>query len=328
MNYKQVIGEAWEFTQNNRKMIIWYAFFPALLTTMAGILYLGYQFLAFKSSPLFENWDQGFGYLLVTTVLQVIGDNFESTIPFIIAGGVILMLYVTIPPLCEGAIIQLVARKKNGQEVRTRDGIKHGMLSFLPLFEYSWLVRTFSLVAILSEAAFVARNLGWDALKALTPVLIIFTIVGILLTLLFTYTEFFIVIDDRKVFASIVKSCRLVITHLEATILLSILMLIIGIRILLQIFFVLLIPGIIAGSIYLFASSAYSLIGIIVGGALGLILLYIASYLSAIVHVFAATVWTFTFLEFTSEENLSARVKVAEPREENSREENARGKNS
>lgn len=310
MHYKQIIGEALEFTQNNKKMIIWYAFFPALLSTLAGILYIGYQFYAFKSSPLFENWSHSFGYLLATTVLQVLRENFNSMLPFIVVGIVILLLYFTIPSLCEGAIIQLIARKKNGQEVRTRHGIKYGLLSFLPLFEYSLFIRTFSLVSLLFEAGFIARNLGLDALGALMPVLILLAIVSIFLTLLFTYTEFFLVIDDRKIFESIGKSCRLVITHPEETILLSILMLIIGIRILVQILFVLLIPGIIAGSIYLFASSTLPIVGIIVGGVLGLILLYIASYLSATIHVFAATVWTFTFLEFTNEEEKSAREKA------------------
>lgn len=309
MDYRQTIREAWEFTQNNKKLTIWYAFFPAVFTTLAGIIYLTYQFFAFKSSPLFENWDHSFGYVLVTTIFQIIRENLSSSIPLLIIGVVILLLYLFIPALCEGAIIQLIARRKNGQNVRTRDGLKYGMLSFLPIFEYSSLIKTFSVFSILGEGAFVARNLGMDLFNALLPVMIIFIIAGLFLTLLFTYTEFFIVIDDGKVFDSIVKSSTLVIKHLEATLLLSVLMLIISIRIILQLLFVVLIPAIIMVPVYLFASSTIPEIGFFIGGILGLVALYFASYLSATIHVFAASVWTFTFLQLTKEEEISARAK-------------------
>lgn len=311
MNYRQIIAEAWEFTQNNKKLTIWYAFFPSVFTTLAGIIYLTYQFFAFKSSPLFENWNHGFGYMLVTTVLEVIKDNFSSALPFIIAAIVIGIFYLLVPSFSEGALIQLIARKKNGQEVRAKDGIKYGMLSFLPLFEYSWLVRTYGISAILGEMAFVARNLGLDLMYALLPVFIIFIVVGAILTILFTYTEFFIVIDDRKIFDSIVKSCVLVIKHLEETILLSILMLIISIRILVQIVFVILIPAVIVVPVYLFASSAFAIGGIAIGAVLGLVTLYFASYLNGTIHVFAIAVWTFTFLELTKQTEVTARDKVA-----------------
>ncbi|HLG25381.1 MAG TPA: hypothetical protein VI588_01120 [Candidatus Gracilibacteria bacterium] len=304
---REIIREAWEFTQRNKKMIIWYAFVPSLLTTLTGMLYLVYQYFAFRSSPLFENWEQSFTTLVVTNVLSVIRDNFSTTLPLIIAAVIIGILYIFIPSFCEGAIIQLVARRRNGQDVRTRDGIRHGFLSFLPLFEYSWIIRTFSLVSFLTWAAFVARNLGWAALNTFAPIFIICMIVGVILTIIFTYTEFFIVIDDRKVIESIAKSSVLVVTHLEETILLSILMIIISLRIIIQIVFVLLIPIVVTAVIYGIASAALPTLALVVGGLIGLILLYIASYLSGTIHVFASTVWTFTFLELTGQEYINAR---------------------
>jgi hypothetical protein len=309
MNYKRVIAEAWEFTQNNKKMIIWYAFLPAVIETLAGILYLGYQFFAFKSSPLFENWQRSFGYVLFTTVLDVLRANISSIGPLIVTAIVIAVLYLIVPSVCEGAIVQLIARKKNGQDVKTRHGIKYGLWSFLPLFEYSWLLRTISYVSVLSLMSTVARNLGMNIFNAFIIVFVLYAIISVALTLLFIYTEFFIIIDDRRVFDSISRSCQLVVTHLEETIMLSIMMLIISVRILVQILFVLLIPAIITASIYLFASTAFPFVGIAIGGVLGLATLYLASYLTGTIHVFAATVWTFTFLEFTSEQAVSAREK-------------------
>ncbi len=321
MFQRKIIAEAWSFTQSNKKMIIWYAFVPAVISTLAGIIFALYQFYAFKSSFLFENWPRSFAYYLTVTVIDVLKYNFSNIVPFIVFIIVVYVLYIFFPPLFEGAIIQLVARKKSGLGVRTRDGFRYGPMSFLPMFEYSMLIRTISLVSLFTLWSTIVRNFGWESGNAFLPIIIFFAIVSIFLTLFFTYTEFFIVIDDCKVIKAITKSCKLVITNLGETITLSILMLIISVRVLIQLLFVFLIPLIIAGSVYLFASMTLPTIGIIIGGILGLVMLYIASYLAAVIHVFAASVWTFTFLEFTTAPKLNARgepVKDEEEEEEES----------
>lgn len=306
---RQTIGEAWEFTQNNKRLILSYALLPALLTTLVGIVYLGYQYVFLVNSPAFGG-EEGFLLEFITTVLDFVRQNFQNTVPFIVAAGAIVVLFLLVPSLFEGAIIQLIARKRNGQETRIRDGLRYGIMSFLPIFEYSWLTRTFSIFSLFTWATLIIRGLGWDAFQALSPILIILGIAGVVMTLLFTYTEFFIVIDDRRVIESIAKSSVLVMTHLEETILLSILMLIISIRILIQILFVLLIPAVMMSIMYFLATSTIPGLAIGLAILVGLILLYIAAYLSATIHVFAASVWTFTFLDLTSLKDESARKRV------------------
>lgn len=309
---RKTIGEAWEFTQNNKRLILGYAFLPALLTTLVGIVYLGYQYIFLINSPAFGG-KESFLLELITTVLDLVRQNFQNTFPLLIAAGVVVILFLLVPSLCEGAIIQLIARRRNGQDVRVRDGLRYGIMSFLPLFEYSWLTRTFSIFSLFTWSTMIIRGLGWEGFNALSPVLIIMAIAGVAMTLLFTYTEFFIVIDDRGVIESIAKSSVLVMTHLEETILLSILMLIISIRILIQIVFVLLIPAAMIGIAYFLASSTIPGFAIGLAALVGLILLYIAAYLSATIHVFAASVWTFTFLDLSSRKDDSARRRVKTP---------------
>lgn len=309
LSHKKIIKEAWEFTQNNKSLIIWYAVPSSIFATIVGIGYLVYQYFAILSSPLVENWDHSFTMVFITQFIGFLRDNFSMSLPIIVTLIVLVILYLLVPSFCEGAMIQIIARKRNNQEVKMREGIRYGLLSFLPLFEYSWLIRTFSLLSMISWTSFVARNLGWGALSAILPILIFVAIVGIILTLIFTYSEFFIVIDDNRVIQSISKSATLVVTHLEETLLLSILMLIISIRIIIQLVFILLIPVVIALVIYFAASSTLPIVAVSLGGFVGLILLYIASYLNGTIHVFAAAVWTFTFLELTQQEVLSARVK-------------------
>jgi hypothetical protein len=207
----------------------------------------------------------------------------------------------------QGGLIQLIARRKNGQQVRAREGLSLGFLSFLPLLEYRLFVQTFSIVSCFSLFATTIRNFGWEVLNFMIPLSIFVLIVALILALFFTYTEFYIVIDDNGVFTAISKSIRLVIQNLEETLLLTILMLIIGVRIIIQLLFVLLIPVIALGAVYLLTAANLPNLGILMGVILGVGGLMVASYLNGIIHVFAMTVWTFTFLKLTTQAKPSAR---------------------
>lgn len=316
MDHRRIIGEAWEFTQENKPIIRWYAFLPAVISTCAGIIYLIYQFYAFKSSRLFENWSTSLNYVMFQTVYDLIRNNIPALGPLIISVIIVVVLYFFVPPLLEGSIIQLIARKKNKLTVKTIDGVKYGFLSFLPMFEYATFVKTFQLTSLLGWMAMILRSMGWGGFETFLPIFIIGAVAAVFLTILFTYTEFFIVIDDYKVIESISRSCILVIKNWQETLLLSILMLIITLRIVIQILFVLLIPVILFGSIYLFTLASLQTVGIVVGVGIGLILLYIAAYLSSTIHVFASAVWTFTFLELTKDPELNARGEVVEEKDD------------
>jgi hypothetical protein len=310
MKYKERIYEAWEFTQRNKKMIIWYGFIPALLTTLAGILYVGYQIMAFKKSPLFDNAQHSFGYDVVTTIFNFFQENVSISVPIIVTLLILGIIYLLLPPLLDVAMIQVIARRRNGQPATLTEGIKYGLLRFLPFFEYSLLIRTFSFISISAEAAFIIRNFGVEAFQALSPVIIIIAIIAFIIHLLFTFAEYYIVIDDEGVMSSIVKSSTLVILNLQKTFMLLILMLIIAIRIIIQVILVIIIPAIIFIAGAYFASTSLPEYALYILGALSFVFLLFASYLAAIVHIFAVSVWTFTFLDFTSEQHLSAREQL------------------
>lgn len=307
MNYKQVIGEAWEFTQENKRLIIWYGFVPSLLTTVVGIFYMAYQFFAFKRSVLFENSKTSFLTELAHYVYDFILRNFQLTIPLIVFGVIFLILYLLLPTLCQASAVQYIARKRNGQPVGIRTSLKHGLLGFLPLFEYHLILKGFGAFSIVTEAAFVLRNLGPGPFEQLLPIFLFIFIVGITLTLFFTFADFFIIIDGKPIMSSIVESSKLVLMHWEKTFFISLLMLIIGLRIILQIIFVLLIPTLVVVIAGYIAMANLAVLGMYVGGIIGIIALLFAAYLGGIVNIFANTVWTFTFLELSNEQIVSAR---------------------
>lgn len=310
MEYRQIIADSWKYTQSNKRLIIWFGFFSCLLTTTVGVGYIAYQFFAFKNSYLFSSEEHSFLSQVVGFILDFIKTNLSLTVPLIIFAIIFAILYFLYPTLAKAAAIQTIARNKNGQKAGVGSGFRHGIMSFLPLLEYHLLINTFSFFSILIEMSFVLRNLGPVLFKILLPLFILLIIIGFILTLLFTYTDFYIVIDHEPIFLAMRKSAKLVIMHWKYTFLISILMIIIGLRIILQVVMVFLIPALIVLITGYLATVTLPVTGVIVGGIVGLIALLLAAYLSGIVEIFSYTVWTYTFLAVTQEKELTARESV------------------
>lgn len=308
MDYKQVIKEAWALTQQNKNLMWWYAFTPEFFGILIGIFYLTYQVMSFWKSPLIRDYrGDSFVHEVFTAVTGFLADFPSLGITLIVVAAVVILVDLFLPIFCKASLTQLVARIRNGQQVRSLDGISYGFLHFLPLFEYRLVIKTFSLVGIITEAAFVLRNFGPDVFKLLfIPFLLIFGL-GLLLLLLFTYSEYFIIIDGKNMISAMGSSARLVIRHWQHTILMLILMLLITVRIFLNIILVLLIPALIMLSTAALAAFALAKVGVVIGILVGVVGLYFAAYLGGILEVFSTAVWVFTFLEITKTGEVGAR---------------------
>ncbi len=307
MDYKRIISESWVYTQKNKKLIRWFGFLPALLTTTVGIGYIAYQFFSFKSSYLFNEQDESFLYDVLGFIWEFINTHLSWTVPLIVFAIIFAILYFLFPTLARAAAIQKIARNRNGQKAGVGTGLRYGITSFLPLLEYHLLIKTFTFFSILIEMSFVLRNLGPTIFKLLLPVFVLITFISLLLMLLFAYADFFIVVDGEGVFNAMKKSASLVVNHWKHTFLITLLMLLIGIRIVLQVIMVFLIPALMVLITGYIATIALPFTGVIVGGSVAIVALLIAAYLNGIVDIFSYSVWTFTFLELSAEKQVSAR---------------------
>lgn len=304
MKYRAIIRESWALTQNNKKFIWWFAFVPAVLELLVGMVYMGYQAASFWNSPYLREGAKGSH--IISTVIEKALDLFHWQPSFAIFGIVLVVIvllgYLFLPIFTQGALIQIVAHMRAGQTVSVAKGISFGFSRFLQLFEYSLFVNTFSIVGVATEASFAFRLLGPAPFEVLGWIFLLFVIVVFILTLLMTYSTYYIVIDKEGVFGSIIKSGGLVIRQWHHTLFMLFLMAIIMVRIAINILVALLIPALVIAPIFLFTSATLAKIGVIVGGLIGLVVLYFASYFLSVFHMFATTVWTFTFLELTKEE--------------------------
>ncbi|MBU0981739.1 hypothetical protein KKC94_03520 [Patescibacteria group bacterium] len=305
MKYRAIIRESWALTQENKRLIWWFAVAPAILSTLVSGLYLAYQVFAFWSSPVVrkaaENTDSAFS-LIAKKLIAFVTENPGVGVFAIVIIAIVGLFYLMLPVFTQGALIELIARIRKGQQVSMADGVSYGMTSFLQLFEYHLMIKTFSWVSIVTEAFFIFRSFGLQSFLVFGWIFVIFLVVALILTLLFTFTEYYIVLAKKPVFKSILLSSGLVIRQWHHILFMLLLMAIITIRIVINLLVALLIPFLIIAPIVLFASFTLAILGVIVGAIIGLVALYFTSYFVGIFHVFAMGVWTFTFLELTAKE--------------------------
>lgn len=304
INARSVIKEAWRFTLQHKRLVFWYGLIPSIFSILGGIAIWGYQFFALKRSPLWENAETSFLYELLQKIFTFAESYSEMLVPGIVGIVFFAIAYFLLPTLLQGGLIQLIARIRNGHQVKLLDGIGYGFLVFLPLIEYNALTGTLSWSGMFIEAMFVLRNFGTEAFRLILPIFIVTTVIGFIMAFLFTYTQFYIVIDKKGVFAAIGNSVRLVVLHWQQTLLMLILMLLIGVRIVVNVLFILAVPIVIVALAEYFFSLAMVKVAIAVGAGLGLVALYFSAWFSGILEVFSNAVWTFTFLDLTSEKAL------------------------
>lgn len=305
MKYRAIIGEAWLITQENKKLIWWFAFVPSLLTFLVSMVYIVYQGFSLWTSPYIRS-DATESHLFSTLLrkgLELFNQNPSLGVFCVVLAAIAVITYFMLPVFTQGALIQLVARKRAGEEISVARGISYGFNRFLQLFEYHTFIKTFSLVGIITEASFAFRIFGPEPFKIFGWIFLLFLAVAVFLSLLLTYAEYYVVIDKENVFSSIIKSSGLVIRQWHHTLFMLLLMAVIIVRIALNLLVAVLVPALIFAPIFFFTSITLAKIGVIIGAIAGAIILYFASYFLGVFHVFTTSVWTFTFLDLTKAES-------------------------
>ncbi|MBT5824001.1 hypothetical protein HOH67_02605 [Candidatus Peregrinibacteria bacterium] len=297
MNYRAIIRDAWVMTQSNKKLIWTFAFVPALLTTIVFMGYMVYQFFALRTSGLFGGETKDLFSIIAKKLWQFIGNHPGVGVFLIVVASVLGLVWLMLPVFTQGALIQLLGRARRGEEISILDGIGLGFRRFLQLFEYHLAIKSFGFVSVFTNAVFFLRSLGLEAFGVFIWIFLLIFVVGIFLTLLFTYSEYFICLNDQGMFKSMMASSSMVVRHWHHTFFMLLLMSFITLRIVINIAFAMLLPLLVMGPILFFTSVTLVKIGVVVGGIVGLVGLYFASYFVGVFNVFTTAVWTFTFLE-------------------------------
>jgi len=297
MNVRDIVRKAWQITQVHIKKLIWYGFTPAFFSVIVSSVYLTYQYDAFRHSVLFESTGDRDVFGTVKIVLSLVeGHPILSVIAIILAVIIVLGYFLT-PSIFKGILIDALMKIKRYESIE--GSVEVGVRHFFPMFEFGLVTGAFSITTLFTESSFILRWWGENIFFVILPILLFIAMAGLIITFLFTYSEYYIVLKDEGMTKSLMESTVLVIANLKQTILVFVLMMLIGVRVILNVLLVLLIPMLVViGSSYM-ATVFFSTFGFIVIGIFGFVILIISSYLLGLFHIFATAVWVLTFAELT-----------------------------
>jgi len=293
MNTRDIVRKAWQITQVHLKKLIWYGSVPAFFSIIVSSIYLAYQYNAFKTSVLFSG--PGGTDVLGTakTVWGIISGHPAASTALIIVSIFFFIGYIIIPPIFRGTLINAIHRIKNYEPIH--GSVEVGVRHFFPMFEFAILLGAFSITTLFTEASFILRWWGEGVFFVTLPILLFVAMVGLVLSFLFTYAEFYIVLENKGLMRSIMDSSILVISNLRRTFLVFVLIVLISVRIVLNVLLVLLVPMLV-----IFLSSYFSFIlstvlGLSLVALFGLLVTGVSSYLLGLFYVFTSAVWVLTF---------------------------------
>ncbi len=294
MRSRDIVRKAWQITQVHLKKLIWYGIVPAFFSVIVSSVYLAYQYNAFKTSPFFSDASAGhdvFG--TAKTVWGVISTHPTASITMLVIAIICFLGHVLTPPIFRGTLIGAIMKIKNYKPIE--GSVEVGVRHFFPMFEFALFLGAFSITTLFTESSFILRWWGENIFFVTLPILLFIAMVGLVISFLFTYAEYYIILEDKGLLQSIMDSTILVISNLRRTFLILILLLLISVRIILNVILVLLIPMlvIILGSY--FSSVFWNVVGLVLIGVLGLAILCVSSYLLGLFHVFTTAVWVLTF---------------------------------
>ena len=295
MKSKLIAYKAWQIADAHRKLVLC-SLVATFFIFIVGIFYFLYHggriwSLIDPESPLRETYMYG-----VKSSIAWIFSSWEITAIMLVILAIFLLGYFTIPVITEGAIISIVAKITREESFRYRIGFYEGFQSFWRLTEYHILTAYFSpIVIIFLVITFMnATGIGFWSIWHIFAFIFIITSI---LSFLFTFSEFFIVLHRQNPIEAIMKSTKLVIFNLDKIFFIIVLIGWIIVRTFFNLLIFLLFPLIIIGIFYLLATYFSLSITIAILAVSGIFLLLFMLYLFSFLYILKTIIWQLLFQE-------------------------------
>lgn len=117
------------------------------------------------------------------------------------------------------------------------------------------------------------------------------------ISVLFAYTRFFIVLEGMGLFASLGASMTMAITHLDTTLQLFVSLILVYVRLIIVVVAILLLPSIMSGVIALNLAQIWITLSFALIGLVYVIFLIIVAHINSILEIFIETLWFSFYME-------------------------------
>lgn len=281
-----IIIKSWEIIKNDSKIKKYY-FIPWLISMIFLTVILVYQVI-YTYVELFNKKDK---------ILSIILNLFHSSyfLEIVILWAIFFLIYIIIMPIFEWRLISYISNKKTEENTSIEYSIQKWIYNFLPFFEYSNLSSQFKFISMLNIYLFCLRFIWVDYLTFLNYIFIFLLIISSIINILFAYSKFEIILNNKKAFEAISSSIKLSVINLALTTKIYFFLFLVNIRIIINFLVFLLFPIIIVSSITYITSKIFLFITIIFLGIVFLFFILILWYLWWVFEIFKTSVWYFTY---------------------------------
>ena len=297
MTPREIIAEAWAITTREKTLWRW-GFAGALFETLLDVKLLGYQvYFLYKYLS-----GQGMAGFFDVEILLFEHLPLWASISIITFFTLLIIVEWFFPHIASGAVIGLAAKAHRKEPLK--GGLVLGLYNFLPIFAIHELFVLSSWSLAVTSCSLIARYVGGDAgFVGIIGVVSIFVISNIL-KFFSSFAEEGVVIRKEGIFTAIGRSNKLIISYLGHIMFLLLLLLVISVRILINTVVLIVVPAIAIVIGVLLASFLSPALSYTIATVIGLVLIVLASYFFAYLHVFRQTVWTLAYLELSEKKDL------------------------
>lgn len=298
MTPREIIAEAWAITTREAPLRRW-GFFSSLLETLFLAKLVIYQ------SWFLYSFLQGNPIGFFDDVIWL-SQHVSTTALFSIVGTFLFLLVLEwiLPNFAKGAIVGLAAKSYRKEEVK--GGLVLAVYNFFPMFGIHEMFFLASLPTTITICSVLMRYISGDVKYYMIAIILLFWLFTNLLKFMASFAEPAVVIQRVSVFNAIGQSFKLILSYLGHVMFLWLLLCVISIRVAFNTVIVLFIPAIALGvgfvltNVFAVSLEATAIAAVIIG----LILILIASYFFAYLHVFRDAVWTITYFELKKQRDL------------------------
>lgn len=287
---KDIILKAWDLVNHDIKIKKFY-FIPWLISIIFLMFILVYQVI-YTYVILFHQQDKALNF-----ILNIFHSWYLTEI--LIVWGIFLLFYVIIMPIFEWALIWYLSKKETIEtEVRMSDAVWWWLYRFLPLFEYWNIFSQFKFISMINIYLFILRFIWVEYITSLSIIFGILLIISSIINILFAYSRFEIVLNNKKALESLSESMKIALLNIWTTTRIYFFMFLVNIRIILNFLVFLFFPIIIASAITYITTKVYLLVTVLILSIIFLVLIVILWYLWWVFEVLKTSIRYNAYIEW------------------------------
>lgn len=279
MNEEILIKSYHDMIEDNK--LIRLATITTIIHSIIFVLYILYQtYFVVHSLEWTSMWMEN-----IQRYLQFLFGWNEFTIIFISVIIILVIWYFLLPPIAEASMIYYInSKEKSGTQSLTR-----WFLKFFAMFEFDSLISLFSFFMF-----FVAISRVWVMGIGDNPFILAISIMRfmiiIIVSILFPYTKFFIVLENKSVTDSVKASMNMALNNINITLRFVWISYLLYLRFFLNIIFVIWVPAVFIYIAMKFWFDKNDSLKYIIYWVI-CILIMLSAYINGIIEAFFTTYW-------------------------------------